>query len=129
MADAQVEGAFVGLGSEVLRSVKWHRGDNIQAIGDEKFGEPSKAGFKQNREVAAIDDGFDLRHLAEPLDQIAKIGNHFRRAAGQVYGRNVGVYQPVEDSVDGRARDNLFAFRSGVHMAVNAGQVTELAHV
>src|SRR5258708_2332520 len=125
----EVEDAVAALGIHVFRSVTWHRGDNIEAMGNQKFGEPVKAGFKQNREVAAIDNGFDLRHLPEPLDQIAKIGNHFRRAAGQVHGRNVGVYQPVEDSVDGRARDDFFAFWSGVHVAVNAGEVAKLAHV
>src|SRR5260370_13608218 len=98
-------------------------------MGNQKFGEPVKAGFKENREVAAIDNGFDLRHLPEPLDQIAKIGDHFWQAAGQVHGRNVGVCQPVEDSVDGRARDDFFAFWAWVKVEVSAGEVTKLAHV
>ena len=63
------------------------------------------------------------------LDEISKIGNHFRRATGEVNRWNVGIRQPIDDPINCLARHDLFALRPGVHMAMHAGEITKLAYV
>ena len=63
------------------------------------------------------------------LDEIAKIGNHFRRATGEVNRWNLRLCQPIDDSINCLARHDLFALRPGVHMAMQAGEVAKLAHI
>ena len=63
------------------------------------------------------------------MDQILEVGNHFRRAAGQIDRRDVGFREPVDHPIDRFAGHDFFTLRSGVHMAMNADEVAELADI
>ena len=87
------------------------------------------ARLEQDGEIAAIDDVPRRGERFQPFDEIFEIRNHFRRAAGQIDCRNVGLREPIDDAIDRLARHDFLALRSGVHMAMNAGQIAELADV
>lgn len=127
--DAGVENALTPLLVDVLRTIAGHGGDDGHPVEGQKVRHVFVAGFVENSEVAAVDDGFHLGQGAEPFDEVSKIGNHFRRPAGQIDGVDVGVSEPVEDAVDGPARDDLLALGTGVHMTMDAGEIAEFARV
>src|SRR5262249_48656709 len=58
-----------------------------------------------------------------------KIGDHFRRAAGKIDGRNVSFCQPIDDSINRLARNDLLALGTCIHMAMDAGEIAKLTHV
>ena len=95
----------------------------------EKFSETLVARFQQNRQVATVDHMARRLQAFRPFDEIAKIGNHFRRAAGEIDSCNIDLRQPINDSVDCLAGHDFLAFRSSVHMTMHASQVAKLAHV
>jgi hypothetical protein len=61
--------------------------------------------------------------------QRSKIGNHFRRATGNIDSRNIRLGQPIDDAIDRFARHDFLPVRSGVHVAMHAGEIAELAHI
>src|SRR4029077_8617018 len=63
------------------------------------------------------------------LDEIAKIRNHFRRAAGKIDCWDIRLSEPTNYPIDGLARHDFLAFRPGVHVTMHARQVAKLAHV
>jgi hypothetical protein len=64
-----------------------------------------------------------------PLDEIAKIGNHFGRAAGKIDNRYISFGQPLNDAIDRFARHDFFALRPGVYVTMCAGEVAKFSHV
>jgi hypothetical protein len=98
-------------------------------MSDEKIGQPLVTGFEKNGEIAAVEDGLDLRHFSQSFDQVTEIGNHLRGSSGEIYGFNIGVSHPLEDAVNRIAGDDFFALRTGVNMAVDACKVAEFADV
>ena len=67
--------------------------------------------------------------LFHSLNEIAKIGNHLRRTAGEVDDWNVGLCQPIGDPIDCLTGHDLLALRPRVHVTVHAGEIAKLAHV
>jgi hypothetical protein len=67
--------------------------------------------------------------LFHSLNEIAKIGNHLRRAAGEVDGRNIRVGQPFDDVINGLTGHDLLALRPRVHVTVHANEIAKPAHV
>ncbi len=88
-----------------------------------------KAGFEQNRQVAPVDDVSRRGERFQALDQILEVGNHFRRAAGQIDRWDVGFREPVDYPIDRFAGHDFLALRPSVHMAVNAGEIAEFADI
>src|SRR5437868_11267418 len=95
----------------------------------EKFGEIVVAALEQNREIAPINNMARGLQGLHTFYEVTKIGNHLRRAASQIDNRDIGLAQPVNDSVDGFSRHDLLAFRPGVHMAMHTSEVAKLADV
>ena len=95
----------------------------------EKFRIIFKARLEQDRQVAAIDDVPRRGERFQPFDEIFEVGNHFRRAASQIDCRDVGLREPIDNPVDRFAGHDFLPLRSGVHMAMNAGEVAELADI
>ena len=54
------------------------------------------------------------------LDEIAKIRNHFRRAPGEIDCWDVRLSEPINGPIDCLARHDLFPFRPGIHVAMQA---------
>jgi hypothetical protein len=48
----------------------------------EKVGQPLIAWFKENREITAVNDRFDLGHFPQNPDQIPEFRHHLGRATG-----------------------------------------------
>src|SRR5262245_61288018 len=67
--------------------------------------------------------------LFHPLDEMPKIGNHFRRATSEIHSRNIRVREPIDDPISCLPRHNFLALRPSVHMAMHAGEIAKLAHV
>ena len=95
----------------------------------EKFRQILVSGLEQNREIATIDHMPRWRERFHPFDEIAKIGNHFRRATGKIGNRYLGLCQPIDNPIDGLACHDFPALWSSVHMAMCAGEIAELAQV
>src|ERR1700730_8362202 len=127
--DTGTENTLAPLSVDVFGFIAGHGGDDFHAMGGEKASQPLVAAFKQNGEIAAIDNGFDMGHFAKPLDQITEVWNHLRRAAGAVHRVAVRASQPGEDAVKSVAVDDFFPLRTCVHMAVNTGEIAEFADV
>src|SRR5437762_13345027 len=70
-----------------------------------------------------------LFECSQALDEIPKIWNHFWRAAGKVDSWNLGLGQPIDDALNRRARHDLLAFRSGVHVTMQASEIAKFADV
>ena len=68
-------------------------------------------------------------HVPEAFDEIPEVGYHFRRAAGKIDGVDVRSCQPIQNAVDRVAIDDFLALWTRVHMAVDAGEIAELAEV
>ena len=128
-SDARVENTVAALRVHVFRLVARHRRDDLDFVFRQKFREAIVRGLQQDREIAAVDDAAAQRKRAHPFDDMAEVGDHFRRAAGEIERGNVGRGEPVDDAIHGFARDDFLALRASVHMAVHAGQVAELADV
>ena len=126
---AGIEYSITTLGVDVVPLVAGHRADDFQAVSYEEVGEPFVAGFKKNRQVAAVDDRFDLRHFPELPDKVSEIGNHLRSASGEIHSVNIGIYEPSKDSVDRFRGDDFPTLRACVYVAVTARQVAKLAQV
>jgi len=127
--DTGTENTVAPLSVDVFGFIAGHGGDDFHAMGGEKASQPLVAAFKQNGEIAAIDNGFDMGHFAKPLDQIPEVWNHLRRAAGEVHRVDVRACQPGEDAVKSVAVDDFFPLRTCVYMAVSTGEIAELADV
>ena len=56
-------------------------------------------------------------------------GNHFRAAAGKVQNRDICRLKPFEDLVDSFCGDDFLATRTGIHVAVATGKVTEFTDI
>ena len=65
----------------------------------------------------------------QSLDEIFEIGNHFRRAAGQIDRGDIRLRQPIDHAIDRLARHDFLALRPGVHVAMDAGEIAKLADV
>src|SRR6516225_1762673 len=63
------------------------------------------------------------------LNEITKVGDHFRRATAKIDGWDVSLCEPDNDVIDCLARHNFLALRAGVHVAMHTGEVAKLAHV
>ena len=127
--DAPFEHAFAALCIHVFRGVAWHRGDDLDFVRGEKFRQIFIAGLEQNREIAPVDHMARWREFFRAFDEVAKIGNHLRRATGKIDNRNLGPGQPIDDPIDGLAGHDFFALRSGVYVAMHAGEIAKLAYV
>ena len=127
--DTGTENAVAPLSVDVFGFIAGHGGHDFHPMGGEKTGQPLVAAFEQNGEIAAIDNGFDLGHFAKPLDQIAEVWNHLRRAAGEVHGVDVRACQPGEDAVKSVAFDDFFPLRTCIYVAVNTGEIAAFADV
>jgi hypothetical protein len=77
-----IEDAVAPLSIDVVEPVTRHRGDNFHVMGYEKVAQPLITWFKEDREVTAVDDSFNLRHFPELPDKITEIRCHLRRASG-----------------------------------------------
>ena len=60
---------------------------------------------------------------------MTEIRNHFRCAAGEIDRRNVGLGQPIDQPVRRLPGHDFLPLRSGVHVAMDAGEVAKLADV
>ena len=63
------------------------------------------------------------------VDEIAKVGNHFRRTAREIDGGNISLGQPIDDPIDGLARHDFSALWPCVHVTMHARQIAKLADV
>ena len=88
-----------------------------------------KAGFEQNRQVTPIDDVSWWSERFQAFDEILEVGNHFRRAAGQIDRWDVGFREPVNYPIDRFAGHDFLALWSSVHVAMNAGEIAEFADI
>jgi hypothetical protein len=86
-------------------------------------------GLEQDGKVATVDDVTRWVHRFHSLNEIAEIGNHFRRAAGKIDGRDFSVREPIDDAVDGLACHDFLPFRPGIYVAMHAGEIAELPDV
>src|SRR5438067_9437329 len=68
-------------------------------------------------------------HRFHLLDEIAKIGNHLRRAASEIDNWNVSVCEPLNDTVDCLAIHDLLPLWAGVHVTMHAREIAELTHI
>ncbi len=127
--DARVEHAVAALGVHVFRRITGHGGDDLHAVFGQELGHAVEGGFEQDRQVAAVHDVPARGHGGQPFHEVAEIGDHLRRAAGQVDHGDVGVFEPAEDAVGGFARHDFLALGPGVDVAMRARQVAELADV
>jgi hypothetical protein len=82
---------------------------------------------EEDGQVTPVDDLSAQR--AGLLDQPAEVWVQLRRAAGDVHGGDVGHRQCVEAELHRLAGHDLGAVRPGVHVAVPAGLVAQLADV
>ena len=87
------------------------------------------AGIEQNSEIAPVDNVTDRTQLFYLLDEIAEVGNHFRRSTRKIDRWNFGVREPIDDPVDGLTRHDFLPLRPGVHVTMHAGEVAKLSHV
>ena len=127
--DTGTENTVAPLSVDVFGFIAGHGGDDFHTMGGEKASQPLVAAFKQNGEIAAIDNGFDVGHFAKPLDQIPEVWNHLRRAACEVHRVDVRAFEPGEDTVKSVAVDDFFPIRTCVYMAVNTGEIAAFADV
>src|SRR5712691_8735279 len=63
------------------------------------------------------------------LNEITKIEDHFRRAAGQIDSWNLGFREPIDDPINCVPRHDFLALWPSVHVAMHAGEIAEFAHV
>src|SRR5437667_9355552 len=63
------------------------------------------------------------------FDEITKIGNQFRRAAGKIDSVNIGPGHPTNDPINCFARHDLFALWPGIHVAMHASEIAKLADI
>ena len=127
--DACVKHALAALGIDVGGFIAWHRGHNFHAMCTKKIAQPFVAIFKEDRQITSINDGFDVRDFSDASDQVAKIRNHLRRSPGEIDRGDICPCQPIENAVNGLATHDFFALRPCVDVAMDAGQVAELAEV
>jgi hypothetical protein len=127
--DTGTENTVAPLSVDVFRFIARHGGDDFHAMGGEEAGQPLVAALKQNGEIAAIDNGFDMGHFAKPLDQIPEVWNHLRCAAGEVDRVDVRASQPDEDAVKSVAGDDFSPLRTCVYMAVSTGEIACFADI
>ena len=62
-AYAGIKHAVAPLSIDVLELVTRHRGNDFHVVDCEKVGQPLVTWFKEDREVTAVNDGFDLGHF------------------------------------------------------------------
>ena len=127
--DAAFEYAVSALRIHICRRVTRHGRNDFDLSLREKSREAFVAVFEQNREVATIDHMTWRPQFFHALDEITKIGNHFRRATGEINGANVRLRQPIDDPINCLARHDFLALRSGVHMTMHADQIAKLTNV
>src|SRR5712692_3363524 len=127
--DAPVKHAVTALFVDVFGRVTRQRGDDLDFVRGQKFGEAFVARLQKDGQVAAVNDVPRERQGFDPLDQIPEVANHLRRAARDIYRRDVRARQPVEDPVHRFAAHDFPAFRSGVYVAMVAGEVAEFADI
>ena len=63
------------------------------------------------------------------LDEIAKIGNHFRRATGKIDNWDVSLCEPIDDPINRLACHDFLALWPGVHVTMHADEIAKLAYV
>src|ERR1700739_2363162 len=88
-ADATIKDAVPALGIDIRRLITRHGSDDLHLLSSQKLGQPLISWFKQNCEVTPVDDGVDLWHLPQFLNQIAKVRHHFRGASRNIDSRNI----------------------------------------
>lgn len=79
--------------------------------------------------IAAIDDPGRGGDLAQLRDEVNEIGNHFRRAAGEIDDGQSRVPLPGENAIHGLAGHEFLARRSGIHVAMYTGEIAALADI
>ena len=110
------------------RAERGERRGHLDAVLAQEAEEVALRGQQQHGEVAAVDDApaqrEGLRH------QEAELRVELRRPAGDVEGGDPGLpAQELHDLLGRLAADHLAAVGAGVHVAVGAGLVAELADV
>jgi hypothetical protein len=63
------------------------------------------------------------------LDQISEVRYHLGRTSSEVDRLNFGLRQPQKDPVDRLPGDRLRPLRAGVHVAMGAGEIANLAQI
>src|SRR5262249_32753918 len=101
----------------------------LNFVPSQKRREVSIPRMEQDREITPVDEVPAGSQGPDIFYEITKIGNHFRRAPGDVHRWDVRAREPVEDAIDGLPGHDFGAFRAGVHMAMVAGQIAEFAHI
>ena len=85
------------------------------------------ARLEQNGEITAVDD-LHTECMAF-AHQVAKVGIHLRRAAGQVDHLDIPLADDLKNQVDGGLVHQLGAGGASIHMAVHTTQVAQIPQV
>src|SRR6202162_3551899 len=128
-SDASIENAFAALRVDIGRRVTRHRGDDLDFLFGQKFHEPFITWLEQDGKITAIYNFPRRLQCAHALHDVAKVWNHFRRAAGKIDRWNVALGQPIDDAINRFARHDLFALRPGIHMAMHAGKIAKFTDI
>ena len=86
----------------------------------EKLRQPVVARFEQDGEIAAVDQVTRRAQRFYAFDKIAKLRNHFWRAAGKIDCRNLGPREPIDHAINRLAGHDFFALGAGVYVAMHA---------
>src|SRR5262245_36569887 len=126
-ADGRFEHALAALAIDVVFEIAGKRSDDLDPLAGEKFGEVLLAGDFENGEIAAIHHAH--AHGPRGGNQSTKMRVEFRRAAGDVEGRQALSRKESEHRVDYLARHSLGTVRAGVDVAVHAGLIAAIADI
>ena len=125
--DALVEHTLAALAVDVLDRVARHRGDHLDALRSEKFGQPMLARLEKDRQVATVDHvhaGITGGHH-QAAEMLVQLGC----TAGEVERFDAPALQHLEHQVDGGCLHHLGAVRAGIHVAVQARLIALVAEV
>lgn len=127
--DASVENAVTSLLVHIFWCVARHAGDYLNLVFSEKLRDPLVARFVQDRGIEPIHNPAGLVETPHGRDESAKVRDHLRSSARQIEKRYAGSLKPLENLIHRFPGHDFLPGRACVHVAVDAGQVTELPDV
>ena len=126
--DAARKRTATPLAVDVVLPIARQAGDNLDALSRKELRQVLVARFEEHRQVAAVDDL--ASHPTGFGHQQPEARVHLRGAPRQIEHANGRVVlEQIEDPLCDAGRHDLLPCRSGLHVAVMAGEVAQPSHV
>lgn len=127
--NAVIENPLTALLIDIVRQITWHGCDDVDLIFQKKWSHPFITGLDENGEVAPVNNGSVRQDVAQTQDKVLKIGNHLRRATGQIDTRNRMLCNPIQNAIHGLAGNDFPSSWTGIDVTMRAGEVAEFADI